>query len=297
MNDRTISSLLIAFAYALVLALALIACGAPGGLSSFPPSSVDSSSAGMTPPSQAPLSPCGQPSSSQPGGTSQSGASQAQGSAMEKACRDALEGIYRDHIYPTGDPVDVPEWAEMEKNHFAIFDVDGDGDQELLYRNGDSTMAGMSTSIYSFDEISGKLYLELSGFVGMTFYDNGIIRVEASHNHGLSAREDFWPYALYQYDMGGDGYLMTGYVDAWSKDTFPEDFEGSPFPDGVDQDGDGMIYLVTFGGQEVAATQLDGPDYEKWLNAYIGGASELEVPWQAMTSENIQAVAGLSFPF
>lgn len=286
MNDRIISSLLIALAYALVLALTLIACGPKSG----PDSSV-SSNAGGSAPVSAPL-----PSDVAPS-TPPASSSQVLGSEAAKAYRKALEGIFNDHLYPNGDPVDVPEWAEMGNNHFALFDVDGDGDTELLYRNEGSTMAGMAASIYSFDEASETLYLELSGFVGMTFYDNGIIRVEASHNHGLSGRDDFWPFALYQYDSGSDGYLMLGYADSWEKALFQEDFEGNAFPDDTDQDGDGILYLLTLGGQEVTATTLDGPDYEKWLNSCIGGASELDIPWQAMNSENIQAVAGLSFPF
>lgn len=289
MNDRTISSLLIALAYALALALTLIACGTSGGLSSVPPGSGDASS-------RLPAS-SGQPSG---GGTSQSkaqGSAMTQGSAMAQAYQDALEDIYNKRVYPNGDLVDLLPDARMEENHFALFDVDGDGNTELLYRNDNSTMAGMVTNIYSFHEDTGKLYLELSGFVGMTFYDNGVIRVMASHNHGLSGRDDFWPFALYQYDTGGDGYLMTGYADGWEKETFPEDWDGNPFPDDVDQDGDGMIYLLTFNGQEVAATQLDGPDFEKWLDTYVAGAAELDIPWQDMTPENIQAITGLSFPY
>lgn len=163
--------------------------------------------------------------------------------------------------------------------------------RELIYQNDDSTMAGMMTSIFRFDPHTGNLYLELAGFSAMTFYDNGVIRVEASHNHGLSAQDDFWPFTLYQYDSGSDGYLMIGAVDAWDKSLFPEDFQGVPFPDGADQDGDGVVYLITYSSQEVATTPLDGPDYEKWLNDYVAGAAQLELPWQAMTLENIQAVA------
>ena len=179
----------------------------------------------------------------------------------------------------------------MEENHFALFDVDGDGETELLYQNDDGPMASMTINIYSFDKDAGTLYLELSGFVGMTFFDSGVVRVMASHNHGLSGRDDFWPFALYQYDSGSDGYLMVGSVDAWDKEDFPEDWDGSPFPDEADQDGDSMIYLLTLGGQEVTTTTLDGPEYENWLKDYTAGAAELDVPWQAMTLENIQAVA------
>ena len=80
-------------------------------------------------------------------------------------------------------------------------------------------------------------------------------------------------------------------MDAWDKEDFPEDWDGSPFPDEADQDGDSMIYLLTLGGQEVTTTTLDGPEYENWLKDYTAGAAELDVPWQAMTLENIQAVA------
>lgn len=277
MRNRILTSLLTASAYALALALTLAACG---------PQSIPSSSSGNAPAS-APLTSAGasEPSPAAP---------QDLGADAAKAYRRALEGIYNDHCYPNGDPVDT---FQMENNDFALFDVDGDGAAELIYQNDDSTMAGMMTSIFSFDPYTGDLYLELTGFSGMTFYDNGIIRVEASHNHGLSALEDFWPFSLYQYDISGDGYLMTGSVDAWDKSLFPEDFQGVPFPDDTDQDGDGVVYLITYSGQEVTTTPLDGPDYEKWLNTYIEGAAELELPWQAMTLENIQAVAALSFPF
>lgn len=275
MRKRILTSLLTASAYALALALALAACGPKSGpAASLPPSGGASS--------------CLSPSGSIPPQPASPASPQDLGADAAKAYRKALEEIYSQRTYPNGDPV---ETFQMENNDFALFDVDGDGAAELIYQNDDSTMAGMMTSIFSFDSSTGKLYLELSGFAAMIFYDNGVIQVEASHNHGLSGRDDFWPFALYQYDSGSDGYLMVGSVDAWDKEDFPEDWDGSPFPDEADQDGDSMIYLLTLGGQEVTTTTLDGPEYENWLKDYTAGAAELDVPWQAMTLENIQAVA------
>jgi hypothetical protein len=275
MRKRILTSLLTASAYALALALALAACGPKSGpAASLPPSGGASS--------------CLSPSGSIPPQPASPASPQDLGADAAKAYRKALEEIYSQRTYPNGDPV---ETFQMENNDFALFDVDGDGAAELIYQNDDSTMAGMMTSIFSFDSSTGKLYLELSGFAAMIFYDNGVIQVEASHNHGLSGRDDFWPFTLYQYDSGGDGYLMIGSVDAWDKDTFPADHEGSPFPDEIDQDGDGTIYLIAYGGQEVTTTPLDGPEYERWLKDYTAGAAELDIPWQAMTLENIQAVA------
>ena len=273
MKKRILTSLLTASAYALALALTLAACG--------PKSGPASSSASGSAPISAPLTNAGASEASP-------ATPQDLGTEAAKAYRKALEEIYSHRTYPNGAPV---ETFQMENNDFALFDVDGDGAAELIYQNDDSTMAGMMTSIFSFDSSTGKLYLELSGFAAMIFYDNGVIRVEASHNHGLSGRDDFWPFTLYQYDSGGDGYLMIGSVDAWDKDTFPADHEGTPFPDEIDQDGDGTVYLITCGGQEVTTTPLDGPEYERWLKDYTAGAAELDIPWQAMTLENIQAVA------
>lgn len=303
MKSRILTSVLAAFACCLALSLTLIACGTQGGgtSSSLPPSggiSAPGSAPGSAPPSDSSDSsvpPQTLPADTSPQAPSSGGdpgkpaAPQEQGAAMAKACRRALERIYNDHVYPNGDPI---ETFEMENNDFAIFDVDGDGQAELIYQNDDATMAGMMTGIYSFDPYTGELYLELSGFVGMTFYDNGIISAAASHNQGTAwGLEDFWPFTLYQYDTSGDGYLMVGSVDAWSKAGFPQDQQGKPFPDNVDQDGDGVVYLLTFGGQEVTVTMLDGPDYQQWLSSYIDDAAPLELPWQAMTLANIQAVA------
>ena len=210
-----------------------------------------------------------------------------------EAYRSALEAIYNDHLYPNGDPVDVPAAALMENNQFAIFDVDGDGQDELIYENGDATTAGMMTTVFgSMPSADGvKLFTELSGFPGMAFYDNGAVIIYASHNQGLAGTLDFWPHAIYQYDPGQDGYLFMGYADAWSGETFPENFEGTPFPDDLDMDGDKVVYSLTFFGDVRTETWIDGPEYLKWRDSYLEGASRLELPWQSMTTENILSVA------
>ena len=210
-----------------------------------------------------------------------------------EAYRSALEAIYNDHLYPNGDPVDVPAAALMENNHFAIFDVDGDGQDELIYENGDATTAGMMTTVFgSMPSADGvKLFTELSGFPGMDFYDNGVIIDYASHNHGLAGTADFWPHTVYQYDFGQDGYLFMGYADAWSGETFPTNFADQPFPDDLDMDGDKVVYSLTFFGDVRTETWIDGPEYLKWRDSYLEGASRLELPWQSMTTENILSVA------
>lgn len=215
----------------------------------------------------------------------------AQPLTLEQTYRAALEAIYNDYRYPNGDEVAAGDGYSMEDNDFAIFDVDGDGQEELIYQNDSSYMAGMVTTVYGFDCGTGMLYQELSGFVAMEFYDNGVVSIMASHNHGLSALEDFWPYALYQYVPGSDGYIMAGSLDAWDGALFPNGKDGVPFPADKDADGDHIIFTITSSGQEVITTYVDGPEYQEWVDSYLAGASRLELPWQSMTPEHIRAVS------
>lgn len=315
MKHRILNSLFFVFLVSLALALVLAACGGePGGTVSPIASSQQPEGGGPSPqiqPSAAQPAGIGLPVETEPAVPDESpalpsdapalpdntpaGAPESPAPAlpltMEGAYRAALEAIYNDHRYPNGDEVATGDGYQMEDNDFAIFDVDGDGKDELIYQNDNSYMAGMITTIYGFDPDTGKLYQELSGFVAMEFHDNGVVSIMASHNHGLSALEDFWPYAIYQYDPGSDGYLMAGSLDAWDGTLFPKDYDGDSFPADIDQDGDQVVYILTTPGAEVTKTVIDGPAYREWVDSYLAGASELELPWKNMTPENIRAVA------
>lgn len=323
MRKRVLTCLLFAFALSSALLLTLAACGGPApaapsgepiggtvppsGSQSPPPSDAPSQSQPSppvvtTPPIPGVPSPAGSQApapeaedaavaSPEPAAQPSVEAPQPQAPTMERAYRAALESIYYDHLYPNGDPVPVAEFTQMKNNDFAVCDVNGDGREELLYQNDDSYTAGMQTAVFHFDPDSGRLYVELIGYCGMDFYDNGVVVIMSAHNHGLAPMGDFWPYAIYQYDPGSGGYLMAAAVDAWDGETFPQDYDGAPFPDDIDADGDRMVYTITAPGSEVTVTAVDGPEYQAWLDTYLAGAAELDIPWKNMTEENIRAVA------
>lgn len=269
----------------LLLLLALVSCSSPQPVPTLSIPTDATVSASLSPEETPDAIPTPAPSSSP------TAAGSTASSPTLESYRSALEAIYNDHLYPNGDPVDVPAAALMENNHFAIFDVDGDGQDELIYENGDATTAGMMSIVFGYDETTGSLLYEITGFPGMDFYDNGVIIDYASHNHGLAGTADFWPYTVYQYDFGQDGYLFMGYADAWSGETFPTNFADQPFPDDLDMDGDKVVYSLTFFGDVRTETWIDGPEYLKWRDSYLEGASRLELPWQSMTTENILSVA------
>ena len=44
----------------------------------------------------------------------------------------------------------------------------------------------MSGVVYGFDSGAGAVRAELLEYPLQTFYDNGVVRVELSHNHGMA---------------------------------------------------------------------------------------------------------------
>ncbi len=177
----------------------------------------------------------------------------------------------------------------IEEEDFAICDVDGDGKEELLVRIVNTYTAGMVEVIYGFNEETGGLYCELAVFPALTFYP-GIIKKSCAHNQGL-AGDALWPYFVYTYDAANDCYEDAAAVDAWSKAVAEKDWAGTPFPDDVDTDHTGVVYLILEG---LDARTLSYSDYLAWEAPIFAGLKEIEIPWQKMTQDNVAAVGSLT---
>lgn len=117
-----------------------------------------------------------------------------------------LENLYTNRIWPDGTEVDL--MGDMSENVFAVYDVDGDGEDELIIKYTSSSMAGMIEAVYGYDSETGVLYQELREFPALTFYDNGFIRADASHNQ--SDDPAAWPYTMYQYKKDTNTYEEAG---------------------------------------------------------------------------------------
>lgn len=179
----------------------------------------------------------------------------------------------------------VAEREAMAENQFAVCDVDGDGREELVIQYLTANMvASMQALLYDTDE-NGGLRLQFSEFPNLTFYDNGAIQAGWSHNQGLAG--DFWPYTLYVYDPESDLYRDVGSVDAWSRDYQPQNY-----PADTDTSGTGFVYYVyrDMGTEYGLLSPVDEGEYLQWREEYLAGAAELELPWQSLTVEQIQAL-------
>lgn len=203
-----------------------------------------------------------------------------------EAYYSVLETLYKTYILPDGTNLGYDEISDLSENQFAIYDIDQDGKEELIIVWTSTYTAGMSGIVYGYDNASGNMKTELFEYPAQTFYDNGVVEVLLSHNHGLAGNiDDFWPYTFYRYDKSTDTYLCIAEVDAWNKEYYVLDYDGTPFPDELDADGDGILYRVTIGDDEKL---IDLEEYKKWQESVIGGAKKVEIPFVKMTENSIQ---------
>lgn len=117
-----------------------------------------------------------------------------------------LENLYTNRIWPDGTVMDL--MGDISENVFAVYDVDGDGEDELIIEYTSSSSAGMREAIYGYDSETGTLHQKLTEFPALTFYNNGFIRADASHNQ--SDDTEAWPYTMYQYRENTDTYEEVG---------------------------------------------------------------------------------------
>ena len=227
--------------------------------------------------------------------SSQAPAEDGSGSAaMYEAYVKVLEDIYFDQKFPDGTEHGLqPASADISDNMFAVYDIDADGREELIVFYTTTYTAGMVEIIYDYDSGTGDVREEFLAYPMRTYYDNGIVEVEASHNQGLAsdggADGNFWPYSLYRYDPETDAYVSLASVDAWSRGFREEDYDGNPFPQEVDADGDGVVYYVATEGNEPEAP-MDGAEYDQWRDSCLKGAKPIQVPYVNLTTDNIYAV-------
>lgn len=209
----------------------------------------------------------------------------------ENSSRTEQDEVYRNLIKQMLDTGIFPatEGTQFDgspyDNYYCVMDIDDDGQDELLINFSNGTcMAGMVYYIYDYDRNTGEVYIEHAGFPMMTVYDNGYIKDEASHNHGRSNLDDFWPYDLYKYDPESDKYVLAAQIDAWQSTFYGEGEVDPDFPTDKDLDGDGIVYYDMSEDYYTPTMIMDRSEYEKWCEQYIKG-KEKEIRWSFIITE------------
>ena len=202
-----------------------------------------------------------------------------------------LADFIKDGTLPDGEKVEFME--DAGEDVFAVVDVTGDDAPELIIRHTAASMADQLELVLTYDPEGDALVTIFRSFPSVTYYGNGVLRADISHNQGLAGDGDFWPHTLCRYNPSTKQYDDCGFVDAWNKAEFPTNpFEGDkPFPDDIDGDGDGMIYSVTLGEKRLVdpdAEYVDGPAYRAWADEILGGAEAIELPWVPANEDGLK---------
>lgn len=193
-----------------------------------------------------------------------------------KTLEDAVETLRTTGTLPGFEALVGNQFSTVYR--YAITDIDGDGFEELLLMQDTGVMASMDYLV--LDGRDGQLRAELEAFPSLTFYENGYVRADASHNQGLAG--DFWPYALYRYDAESDRYQQVAVADAWDGSLHAQDYAGNPFPKAADVSGAGIVYYVAENGDlygqdgAFAPAPMDQADFEKWEASWQGSGAVVE---------------------
>lgn len=208
-----------------------------------------------------------------------------------KAYAAALKTLLDMNVLPDGTDCSdgysgsIPERKTMAENQFSVYDVDGDGREELILLYTTAITAGEQGFVLDYDEKTETLHIQLSEYPALTFYADGAVMAGWSHNQGKGGA--FWPYFLYVYDPDTDSYTQVGAVDAWDKTLVPEGY-----PTDIDVSNTGFVYYIY---KDVAAEwdQIDPVDaaaYRAWIAPYLGDGEKLALPYTALTAENIHGL-------
>ena len=133
-------------------------------------------------------------------------------SVYNEAYANAIIAIIEEHKLPDGQQAPVEEGFdyEIDKNTFAVADVDEDGVKELVIVWSNQCMAGMVEYVYQYLPEEDDFHLEISEFPGIVFRTGGFATADWSHNQGYG---EMWPYTIYEYDPAEDRYEVTGQVE------------------------------------------------------------------------------------
>lgn len=206
--------------------------------------------------------------------------------SLKPSYHDVLETIFRERSFQ-GDTFTLLNESDISENEFAIYDVDHDGMDELILRWSNTDSSSVSGVIYGYDN-QGNIFRKLLTTPYLRFYSNGVIEADVAHHSALAGK--FWEYTLYQYDAASNCYQEIAFVDAWDKSVSDIHWNTQEaFPDYADKSLSGLVYYI-YPFASASTDPLDITEYQSWHINYIGGASELNIPFRKLTEANINEI-------
>ncbi len=206
-----------------------------------------------------------------------------------------LRAVLETGLLPDGNEALYPE--DLSDDQFCIYDVDFDGAEELVFLHCADATAGMVGYVLDFDPTytgpADPILFQMAEFPTLTFYENSVVKADWSHNQTWG---ELWPYSLYAYEPVSDSYYAIASVYTEDRAILEQIGRGEDYPAQIDTSGTGTVYHVTFSdaaeeqGWPAGEQVWDSEAYWSWLDSVLGRAQPLDLPYQALTEENIAAV-------
>ena len=185
---------------------------------------------------------------------------------------DVLERLYYyDRLPDDGDDIETKMADDYET--YAVYDIDGDGIEELmLYVDRPGTGSNWSI-IYEYNVDTDSLKQELYAYMDNQFYSNGRIVGMDDFSHGVM---------VYVYNPENDDY----------SDSYLTIMRGTTYWDmgSNNEDHSGYDYRVYHSNTE-EETYMTEEEYNQWLAEQTAGATELEIPWKKIVDEEYREYA------
>ena len=188
-----------------------------------------------------------------------------------------LRDLLEHSILPSGSELEVK--GEIEKNRFAVYDIDHDDREELILEITQADAEDCFTAVYDMDA-DGDLRREVRYSAELSFWSDGI--VIASYTDAAETDGDFIPYAAAQYNKELDIYEEFAYAAVLDRAILEKQDMLDEYPEDADVSHSGKVYYVSDG------EPMDVKEYEKWYASWHTDLVETEVPMQALTAENIE---------
>ncbi len=179
------------------------------------------------------------------------------------------------------------KYGSFADNTFAICDVNGDGSDELIVKWITADLKDRLTIVCRFNDRTKTLDQCLIETGATDFYNNGKV-IALWADPGKNYGKYFWPYSVYEYDKRDGLYKKTAMVTAWSKEIKPKDSNGNPYPDEIDTEGAGEVYLINELSKSDLVT-LPRKGYEKWVGE-ITKSGKFDIPFKNITKENVNQI-------
>ena len=206
---------------------------------------------------------------------------------MYDAYKKALRDFVAKGKWLCNDMYDIDSDSDSFVADFSVFDLDGDGYDELIFRFDASISACKYELVIGYDFTKHELYKEYHGYYGLEFYENGAI--EDGLSHGNPYGGVFLPYNLYVFNKNTGKYDSAGYVEALWSEAWPSD--ETAFLSNVDKDGNGYVYFIdSYYSSDNLKFAVDDDKYQAWLKYYTNGTEKLDIDYHDLTEKEISKI-------